>query len=74
MLHDWLYAVEAFNHSGKILDFLELERRLRAIAVDAMRRLANGEAAPPVGMLSADDRDQWATVSVSCPPVDRKFM
>ncbi|KIM84067.1 hypothetical protein PILCRDRAFT_6374 [Piloderma croceum F 1598] len=40
----------------------ELERRLRCIARDAAKRLASGERAIPVGVLSSDGRDRWAEV------------
>jgi hypothetical protein len=40
----------------------ELERRLRSVASDAARRLASGEKAFPVGVLSSDGRDRWAEV------------
>jgi hypothetical protein len=40
----------------------ELERRLHCIARDAAKRLASGERAIPVGVLSSDGRDRWAEV------------
>jgi hypothetical protein len=40
----------------------ELERRLRCVARDAAKRLASGEKAIPVGVLSSDGRDRWAEV------------
>jgi carnitine O-acetyltransferase len=43
----------------------EIEARFRAIVLDVESRLANGEKAFPVGVLSADERDRWAEVCVS---------
>jgi hypothetical protein len=40
----------------------EIEARIRAVVVDVEQRLSDGEAAIPIGILSADGRDQWAEV------------
>lgn len=40
----------------------EIEARFRAVMLDVESRLANGERAVPIGVLSADDRDTWAKV------------
>jgi hypothetical protein len=48
---------------------VELERRLSSVARDAAQRLASGERAVPVGVLSSDGRDRWAEVghpSLTC--------
>jgi hypothetical protein len=42
----------------------ELERRLRCVARDAALRLASGEKAVPVGVLTSDQRDRWAQVRI----------
>lgn len=40
----------------------EIEARICAVVVDVEQRLSNGETAVPIGILSADGRDQWAEV------------
>ncbi|TFK33238.1 acyltransferase ChoActase/COT/CPT [Crucibulum laeve] len=45
---------------GELMSPPEIEKRLRAVVLDVEARLANGEKAVPVGLLSADDRDRWA--------------
>ena len=42
----------------------EIETRIRAVVLDVEQRLASGERALSVGVLSADDRDAWAAVRV----------
>lgn len=64
MLYDWCYAIEVCDQTRKTFDFSELENRLTAIVKDANHRLAKGEKAVPVGILSADSRDEWAAVSI----------
>jgi carnitine O-acetyltransferase len=48
--------------SPKRIPPAELERRLRCVARDAAQRLAGGEKAVPIGVLSSDGRDRWAEV------------
>jgi hypothetical protein len=78
MVHDWCYAVQCYLPSTSTptpsqttassqvhptrISPRELERRLREIAQDAASRLRTGEAAVPVGVLTADGRDPWAQV------------
>lgn len=63
MLCDWFYAIEVYDDSGKVIEVLEIERRIRQVVTDAERRMLNGETAVSVGVLSADNRDTWAAVS-----------
>ncbi|TFK21193.1 acyltransferase ChoActase/COT/CPT [Coprinopsis marcescibilis] len=80
MLHDWAYAVPVYHPPiGLELPVLisprEIEARLRSVVLDVEERLAKGEKAFPIGVLSADNRDKWAAnlkhlFSVS--PVNRK--
>ncbi|KAG6900798.1 hypothetical protein C0993_000117 [Termitomyces sp. T159_Od127] len=54
----------------------EIVTRIRAIVLDVEQRLANGERALPVGVLSADDRDAWAASQqylLSLHPTNRKM-
>lgn len=62
MVADWLYAVEVANLDGRPLPPATLERRLLAVVQDAQSRLAAGEHAVPVSVLTTDERDQWAKV------------
>jgi len=71
MVHDWCYSVVVYhppssnnpNKPGELLSPGEIEARLRAVVIDVESRLSNGEKALPVGVLSSDERDRWATVS-----------
>ncbi|EMD31314.1 hypothetical protein CERSUDRAFT_163178 [Gelatoporia subvermispora B] len=58
-VHDWLYAVEVLDQELQPLKAGEIGRRLNAVVDDAEKRLARGEKAVPVGVLTADDRDHW---------------
>ena len=64
MLHDWFYAVEVLDMDMRILEPAEIEQRLLSVVADADSRLARGEVAPAVGVLTTDDRDRWAEVGV----------
>lgn len=66
MLHDWLYAMDAYDNSSHNVGPREIERRLRHIVFDAKERLLAKESATPIGILSSDDRDTWAEVSLIC--------
>ncbi|GBE88380.1 hypothetical protein SCP_1301950 [Sparassis crispa] len=59
-LHDWFYVLEVLDESFQPIRPGEIESKLRAIVADVEDRLARGERAVPVGVLSADDRDIWA--------------
>ncbi|KAF9525641.1 acyltransferase ChoActase/COT/CPT [Crepidotus variabilis] len=68
MIHDWCYSVVVYappspndaSSSPTLLPPGEIEARFRAVVLDVESRLAKGEKALPVGVLSADDRDNWA--------------
>jgi hypothetical protein len=73
MLHGWCYSVTVYHppspSSGpetplKQYSPAAIEAQLRAVVLDVESRLANGEKALPVGVLSADERDKWAKVSL----------
>lgn len=74
-VHDWFYRVSVCEDaSSQYLHrhpyFLplatpqQLEARLLAVVADAGARLESGERAVPVGILTADERDMWADVSL----------
>jgi Choline/Carnitine o-acyltransferase len=68
MLHDWAYAVPVYhppagNQPPVLISPREIEAKLRSVVLDVEERLAKGEKAVPIGVLSADDRDKWAAVS-----------
>ncbi|KAA1467647.1 acyltransferase ChoActase/COT/CPT [Dentipellis sp. KUC8613] len=60
MAHDWFYTLEVYDESWKAHSAEEIERRLSQIVRDVSGRIDAGEVATPVGVLSADDRDDWA--------------
>jgi hypothetical protein len=74
MVYDWCYALDVYpdadaEHPSPDTPRV-LEQRLRAIVADAQARRRAGERAVPVGVMSADHRDQWAEVChsmYSCP-------
>ncbi|WVQ84423.1 hypothetical protein IAT38_006575 [Cryptococcus sp. DSM 104549] len=65
LIDDYIYAVDVFSppaEAGGIPEPLpagEIEARFRAAVADAKARKESGEAAPHVGVLSADERDTW---------------
>jgi hypothetical protein len=68
MLHNWFYTItvyhppESSSSRPRLLEPCEIASQLRAIMFDAEQRLADGERAVPIGILSADDRDRWSEV------------
>ena len=67
MLHNWFYTITVYrllssSSPPQLLEPGEIESQLRAIVLDVERRLANGEKAVPIGILSADERDRWTDV------------
>jgi hypothetical protein len=62
LIHDFFYSVEVYDESRKPHDPAVIERRLWSCARDVERRLASGERAKPIGILTTDDRDRWAEV------------
>ncbi|KAF8632251.1 hypothetical protein AX15_001998 [Amanita polypyramis BW_CC] len=64
MLHNWFYTITVYRppDSSSLPQLLlpsEIESQLCAIVQDVERRLANGERAVPIGILSADERNRW---------------
>jgi len=62
LIHDFFYVVEVYDQSRKPHLPGIIERRLWSCVRDVERRLASGEQAKPIGILSTDDRDRWAEV------------
>jgi hypothetical protein len=68
MIHDWCYAIECYHHFSprsippSMISPALLEERLRLVSLDAATRLAGGEKAVPIGVLSSDGRDRWGEV------------
>ncbi|KAG2018014.1 carnitine acetyl transferase [Coprinopsis cinerea AmutBmut pab1-1] len=65
MVHDWCYAVPVYHppvgdEYPVLMTPREIEAKLRSVVLDVEERLAKGEKAVPIGVLSADDRDKWA--------------
>ncbi|KIJ66998.1 hypothetical protein HYDPIDRAFT_108981 [Hydnomerulius pinastri MD-312] len=59
--HDFYYALRVADpSSGAPLHVDEIERGLRAVVRDVLRRRESGEKAAEVGVLSSDERDEWA--------------
>ncbi|KAF8740072.1 hypothetical protein AX14_008708 [Amanita brunnescens Koide BX004] len=65
MLHNWFYTITAYDLPNpsyshlRLLEPREIASQLRAIVFDVEQRLAEGERAVPIGILSADHRDRW---------------
>ena len=62
MACDWLYTLSLYDENGESETFLNIESQIRDIVTDVSRRVARGERAVPVGILSSDHRDTWAAV------------
>ena len=62
LIHDFFYAIEVHDESLKPHAPAMIERRLWSCVRDVERRLASGERAKPVGILTTDDRDRWTEV------------
>ncbi|KIL67534.1 hypothetical protein M378DRAFT_122548 [Amanita muscaria Koide BX008] len=66
MVHNWFYTITVYHPPDspsslpRLMGPGEMEAQIRAVVLDVERRLASGETAVPIGILSADDRDQWA--------------
>nr|ODO04266.1 carnitine acetyltransferase [Cryptococcus depauperatus CBS 7855] len=66
IIEDYYYSVDIFSSPNKQGDVPEplpvsiIERRLRECVEDATARKDKGEACVPVGVLSGDERDNWA--------------
>ncbi|KAF8206302.1 acyltransferase ChoActase/COT/CPT [Mycena galopus ATCC 62051] len=57
MVYGWCYAIPVYEPAS--ISVQELEARIRAVVIDAQQRLAAGEKAVHIGVLTADDRDKW---------------
>ena len=62
LIHDFFYVVEVYDESCKPHSPGIVERSLWSCVRDVERRLASGERAKPIGILTTDDRDRWAEV------------
>lgn len=67
MVHGWCYAVPVYypptspDASPILMAPPVIEAKLRSIVLDVEERLSRGESPIPIGVLSADDRDKWAS-------------
>lgn len=61
---DWFYLIEAIDEEMNQISVKQFEDRIAGAVMDVARRLERGEVAVPIGVLTADDRDTWAEVSV----------
>ncbi|KAG6888425.1 hypothetical protein C0992_008505 [Termitomyces sp. T32_za158] len=80
-IHNWFYTIDVYREPNSPSDIprlvtpREIATHIRAVVLDVEQRLANGERALPVGILSADDRDAWAASQqylLSLNPKNRK--
>lgn len=71
MIHNWFYTVTVYHPGSEhqLLDVKNIDAQIRNVVLDVEQRLANGEKAVPIGVLSADGRDRWAEVGVLVVPV-----
>jgi carnitine O-acetyltransferase len=63
MLNDWCYTIQAYDGAGRNVGVKELEHRIREVVKDVQKREAEGQRAKRIGILTSDDRTQWAKVS-----------
>ena len=63
MIDDWFYTMDVFDASGKSLGPKRLYSQLASIVQDSERRKRMQDLIP-VGILTSDERDTWALVSV----------
>ncbi|KAF5382187.1 hypothetical protein D9615_004445 [Tricholomella constricta] len=80
-IHNWFYTIPVYHQPDSPTDKPqlmtpgEIASHLRAVVLDVEQRLANGECATPVGVLTADNRDRWAANQrhlLSLDPKNRK--
>ena len=62
MFRDWSYEVQVIDARGVRVPVDGVEARLLNIVRDVERRESAGESPLPIGRLTADNRDLWATV------------
>ncbi|CAE6408771.1 unnamed protein product [Rhizoctonia solani] len=60
MLNDWCYTIQAYDGAGRNVGTKELEHRLWEVVKDVQKRESEGQRAKRVGILTSDDRTQWA--------------
>ncbi|KAG9121959.1 hypothetical protein FRC07_001853 [Ceratobasidium sp. 392] len=60
MLNDWCYSIQAYDGAGRNVGVKEIEHRLWEVVKDVQRREERGERAKRIGILTADERTQWA--------------
>ncbi|QRV75282.1 carnitine O-acetyltransferase [Ceratobasidium sp. AG-Ba] len=60
MLNDWCYAVQVYDGAGRNVGVKEIEHRIWGVVKDIQKREERGERAKRVGILTADERTQWA--------------
>lgn len=65
LLHDWIYAIDVYDGSLHNIGHKEIERRLRNIVLDAKARSTACQTPVPISVLSSDERDVWAKVSLN---------
>lgn len=65
LAHDHYYALRVADPTtGAPLHVDEIERGMRAVVTDVLHRRRNGESPVEVGVLTADDRDEWSRVGI----------
>ena len=64
MMGDFFYAIEVYNTAGTLVAPAALEQQLHAVLRDYHARVSSGEKASPLGIMTTDDRDSWAAVSI----------
>lgn len=69
LVDDYYYAIDIFSPPSSSADGApeplpagEIEKRFQAAVNDAKQRKERGERAVEIGVLSADDRDNWTKV------------
>lgn len=70
MIGDFFYAIEVYETEGVPLSPSAIERRLFSAVQDYDSLVRAGEKAPPVGVLTSDERDSWAAVRTFSLPGD----
>lgn len=65
MFREWSYRVAVYDIDGARVPVSQLEQVFSALVQDARQREQQDEVCVPIGRLTADDRDTWATASPS---------
>ncbi|KAI0034239.1 acyltransferase ChoActase/COT/CPT [Vararia minispora EC-137] len=61
MIDDHIYAIEVYRPDGSLVNPSEIEHRMLEAVRDFDERARSGERVVPVGILTADERDIWAS-------------